>query len=40
MRVHVCVHVCESVCESVCLRLCQLAKRGRGNGSGLMQKDA
>ncbi len=32
--------VCVFVCEGVCLRSCQLAKRKRGNESGLWQKDA
>ncbi len=30
--------VCVCVCEGVCLCSCQLAKRVRGNGSGLQQK--
>ncbi len=32
--------VCVCVCEGVCLCLCHLAKRGRGNGSDLLQKGA
>ncbi len=32
--------MCVSLSEGVCLCSCQLAKRGRGNGSGLMQKGA